>query len=51
VKQVDLNRMKQLADDEVLLNFVATNVQEIRLIIMFVLQFLLPECRRVSRAA
>jgi hypothetical protein len=43
--------MKQQAAHEVLLNFVATNVQEIRLIIMFVLQFLLPERRSVSPAA
>ena len=46
---VDLNHMKQLTDHEVLLNFRATKVQEIRLliiiiiiIIMFVLWFLLP---------
>jgi hypothetical protein len=48
---VYLNHMKQLAAHEVLLNFVATKVQEIRLIIMFVLQFLQPEGRRVSPAA
>jgi len=45
--------MKQLAAHEVLLNFVATKIQEIRLIIiiMFILQVLLPEGRRVSPAA
>jgi hypothetical protein len=48
--------MKQLAANEVLLNFVATNVQEIRLliiiiIIMFVLQFLVPKGGRRSPAA
>jgi len=48
---VYLNHMKQLAAHEVLLNFDATNFQEIRLIIMFVLQILLPEGRRFSPAA
>ena len=48
---VDLNHMKKLAAHEVSLKFVATKFQEIRLIIMFVLQFLLPEGRRVSPAA
>jgi hypothetical protein len=49
---VDFNCMKELAANEILLNFVATNVVEIRLmIIMFVLQFLVPEGRRVSPAA
>jgi len=73
-KSVDLNCMKQLADDEVVLNFVATKLQDIMLLIMmmkmmmvtitstktsttriiiiiFVLQFLLPDGRRVSLAA
>jgi len=68
-KSVDLNCMKQLADHEVVLNFVATKFQDIILmmmmmvtititttttiikIIMFVLQFLLPDGRRVSPAA
>jgi len=48
---VYLNGIKQPAAHEVLLNFVATKIQEIRLIIMFVLQILLPEGRRVSPAA
>jgi len=72
-KSVDLNCMKQLADHEVMLNFVAAKLQDIMLllmmmmmmmmvtitittrtiilIIMFVLQFLLPDGRRVSPAA
>jgi hypothetical protein len=48
---VYLKHMKQLAAHEVLLNFVATKIQEIQLIILFVLQVLLPEGRRVSPAA
>jgi len=48
---VYLNGTKQPAAHEVLLNFVATKIQEIRLIIMFVLQTSLPEGRRVSPAA
>jgi len=60
---VGLNCMKQLADYEILLNFVATNLQDMMMmtmatvtitttaaIIMFVLQFFLPDSRRVSPA-
>jgi hypothetical protein len=47
----DLNHMKHLAAQEVLLNLIATKFQEIRLIIMFVLQILLLEDRRVLPAA
>jgi len=68
-KSMDLNCMKQLADHEVMLNFVAAKLQDIMLlmmmmmvmvtitittrtiIIMFVLQFLLPDGWRVSHAA
>jgi len=45
---VYLNPTKQPAAHEVLLNFVATEFQEIRLIIMFVFQILLPEGRRAK---
>jgi hypothetical protein len=48
---VYLNGTKQPAAHKVLLNFVVTKFQEIRLITMFILQILLPEGRRVSPAA